>query len=149
MSSEDLLDFPELELDALKHFFTGSYQLSQAICYLGEMLEENGSLLISYIVAEPDIIRFEVKSRHRNAKTYKCYVQYTPDGNMINDIKNYCCSCANGLRTVRCCSHVAALIYHLSYGRYLSKNIRPAEALSRLFVAENVCPVIDEDSDED
>ena len=33
-----------------------------------------------------------------------------------------------GNRTVGCCSHVAAIIYHLSHGRYLSRIYRPDES---------------------
>lgn len=67
----------------------------------------------------------------------------------MDAIKGYYCDCANGLRTIGSCSHIAALVYYLSYGRYLSQMIRPAEILTNMFAIENVCPVIDEDSDED
>ncbi|GBP69737.1 hypothetical protein EVAR_48764_1 [Eumeta japonica] len=49
------------------------------------------------------------------------------EGNDYNSILRYCCDCPNGERTVGCCSHVAAIIYYLSYGRYLSRIVRPAE----------------------
>lgn len=67
----------------------------------------------------------------------------------MDGIKRYCCNCANGNRTIGCCSHIAVVIYYLSYGRYLSKSIRPAEVLTKLFHFEEVQPVIEEDSDED
>lgn len=67
----------------------------------------------------------------------------------MDGIKRYCCNCANGNRTIGCCSHIAAVIYYLSYGRYLSKIIRPAEVLTKLFHFEEVQPVIEEDIDED
>lgn len=148
MSSEKVLDFPELTLEDLEIFFTGSYQLAQAISYLGEMLQEDGTLPLKVLKNERGILRFEVRSRHINARTYKCYVQYDKDVG-IAAIEGHCCTCANGLRTVGCCSHVASLIYHLSYGRYLSRVIRPAQMLTNIFDIENMCPVIDEDSDED
>lgn len=148
-TTEEILDFPELTLEDLEVLFTGSYQLAQAISYLGEMLEEDGTLSLKFLKEEPGIIRFEVRSRHINAKTYKCYVQYDKDEVGIDAITGYCCTCANGLRTVGCCSHVASLIYHLSYGRYLSRIIRPSEVLTNIFDMDNICPVIDEDSDED
>ncbi|KAK7871247.1 hypothetical protein R5R35_007536 [Gryllus longicercus] len=138
-----------MTLDDLELFFTGSYQLSQAISYLGEMLDDNNSLSLAFLKEEPGIVRFEVKSRHIKSKIYKCYIHYDVDDVGLDAIKGYCCSCANGLRTIGCCSHVAALVYHLSYGRYLSKIIRPSEVLTNVFDINNVCPVIDEDSDED
>lgn len=149
ISSSDLLDFPRLELEDLQLLFTGSYQLGQAISYLGEMLDEQGNLALKFLKDRPEIVRFEVRSRHVNAKTYKCYVKFVVDGCGIDAIQGYCCNCANGLRTIGCCSHVASLIYHLSYGRYQSKIFRPAEALSNLFDLNNCCPVINDDSDED
>lgn len=113
------------------------------------MLDDEGNLLLSYLIAKPGIVRFEVKSRHINRKTYKCYIHYDSSIAGISSIKGYCCNCPNGLRTVGCCSHVAALIYHLANGRYRSKIIRPAETLTTLFDIDNVCPVVNEDSDED
>ncbi|KYN12693.1 hypothetical protein ALC57_15133 [Trachymyrmex cornetzi] len=46
---------------------------------------------------------------------------------------HYACECANGRRTIGCCSHIAAIIYYLSYARYLSKIFKPAEILSDIF----------------
>ena len=59
------------------------------------------------------------------------------------------CECANGLRTVGCCLHFAAITYYLTYARYLSRIVRPAEALIKLFNVEKGNPVINDDSDED
>ncbi|XP_051171003.1 uncharacterized protein LOC127287892 isoform X1 [Leptopilina boulardi] len=107
LSSRDLLDFPEITTDDLKIYFGRSYQLSQAISYLGEMVEEDNSLKLSFLKDEPEIVKFEVKSRHMNRKTYKCYIKYNANEIGIDAIKGHCCNCANGLRTVGCCSHVA------------------------------------------
>ena len=149
ISSKDLLGFPEMTIEDLNILFTGSYQTSQAISYLGEMLEEDNSIKLSYLIACPGIVRFKVKSRHINSKTYMTFIEYDAVDVGISAIKGYCCNCANGLRTIGCCSHVAAIIYHLSYGRYLARIIRPSEVLTNLFDLDNVCPVIDIDSDED
>lgn len=149
VSSTEILDFPELTLEDLEVFFTGSYQLSQMISYLGEMLEDDNTLNLKFIKEAPNIIRFDVKSRHISAKTYKCYVKYNTESVGIEAIEGYCCNCANGLRTICCCSHIASLIYYLSYGRYLSRIVKPAEMLSHIFDVDNICPVIYEDSDDD
>lgn len=149
ITSADLLDFPKLTLEDLEILFTGSYQIGQAVSYLDEMLDEHGNLSLKYLIEEPEIVRFEVRSRHIDAKTYKCYVEYDKELESIEAVTGYCCNCANGLRTIGCCSHVASLIFNLSYGRYLSKIFRPAEILTSLFDVNEVCPVIDEDSEED
>lgn len=148
-SAEDFDDFPQLTEKELKLLFTGTYQLKQAVSYLGELLDVDNQLQINYLIEEKGILKTEVRSRHINSKTYKCFIHYTPDDTGIDAIKGYCCDCANGLRTVGCCSHVAAIIYYLAHGRFLSKIIRPAEKLTYLFQIDNIIPVINEDSDED
>lgn len=45
----------------------------------------------------------------------------------IEAIQEYCCSCANGQKRVRFCSHVTTFIYYWSYRRYKSSIIRPFE----------------------
>lgn len=41
VTSDEILDFPEMTERNLKIFFTGLYQLSQAISYLVEMIDKN------------------------------------------------------------------------------------------------------------
>ena len=75
--------------------------------------------------------------------------EYKPNSIGYASIQRYCCECPNGKRTVGCCSHVAAVIYYLSNGRYESKIIRPAEILSKLYINNNIVPCINQDSDDD
>ncbi|XP_057340564.1 uncharacterized protein LOC130677729 [Microplitis mediator] len=49
ISSETLEDFPEMTENDLRIFFTGPYQLKQAVSYLAEMLDETGNLTIQYV----------------------------------------------------------------------------------------------------
>ncbi|XP_015125200.1 uncharacterized protein LOC107046987 [Diachasma alloeum] len=153
LTSADLLDFPELTERELKILFTGSYQLSQAVSYLAEMMDEDGHIPLSYskkLEKETnEIIQILVRSRHITSKTYKCYIDYTRDSQGASGIRRYSCDCPNGKRTIGCCSHIAAVIYYLSHARYLSKIIKPAEILTRLFDVEEVNAVINSDSDED
>lgn len=149
ITSEDIADFPELTDKDLKIFFSGTYQLGQAISYLAEMMDEQNNVNLEYVKTQPDIIKVLVRSRHINKKTYKCYVHYKPNSIGYGGILRHCCDCPNGLRTVGTCSHVAAIIYYLSNARYESKIIKPAKALSKLFSYEEVDPVINENSDED
>ena len=149
MTSQDLLDFPEMTEKEMKILFTGTYQLSQAISYLAEILDEDKKLQCQFVKEQKNIVRFQVRSRHVSAKVYKCYIDYKPNSIRKSGINRYCCECANGRRTVGCCSHVAAIIYFLSHARYLAKIIEPAKILSDVFIKDNIVPVIDEDSDED
>jgi hypothetical protein len=149
MSSVDVIDFPEMTKEEMKIFFTGSYQLKQAISYLAEVMDSDNNIVMNYLKETPNIVKVEIRSRHIKSKTYRCYIDYLPNSTGPSGIKRYCCECANGNRTVGCCSHVAAVVYYLSHARYLSKIVRPAEILSNLFLADNVMTVINEDSDED
>ena len=62
--------------------------------------------------------------------------------NCIDVIKRYCYDCANGLRTVGCCCHVVAIIYFLSFARYETEIIRPAELLTHIFDPQEVNEVV-------
>lgn len=149
LSSVDIIDFPEMTQDELKVFFTGSYQLNQAISYLAEIMDDDNNIPISCIRETPNIIKIDIRSRHIKSKTYKCYIDYVPNSTGYSGVNRHYCECANGNRTVGCCSHIAAVIYFLSHARHLSKIIRPAHILSKLFLAEDIPTVINEDSDED
>ncbi|CAH2089005.1 unnamed protein product [Euphydryas editha] len=112
-------------------------------------MDDQNNLSVQYVKSAPNIIKAEVKSRHINRKVYRIYIHYISEGNDYNSILRYCCDCPNGERTVGCCSHVAAIIYYLSYGRYLSKIVRPAEVLTKLFATQSVPIVINYNSDDD
>lgn len=149
ISSSVLPDFPEMTTRDLKIFFTGSYQLSQTVSYLAELMDDQNNIEIQFLKINKSILRFQVRSRHIKSKTYRCFVEYASNAIGCSGILRYCCECANGLRTIGCCAHVATIIFYLSHARYLSRIVRPAETLSRLFEHEEVEPVIEEDSDED
>lgn len=102
-----------------------------------------------YLLEDKSILKCEVQSRHISRKKYRCYVKYVPNAIGRSGIEEYVCDCANGLRTVGCCAHVATIIYFLGHARYLSRIIRPAQILTNLFSVQSVEPVIEEDSDED
>ena len=149
LNSNDLLDFPELSLDELKILFTGTYQLSQAISYLAEMMDKDDNVLIEFYTDETaKLLRLKVRSRHISKRTYNIYIKYNPEENALKSVAGYCCDCPNGRRTVGCCSHISACIYYLTHARYLSKRYRPAEDLYNLFDNEDVT-TIDTDSEEE
>ena len=155
VSSDSIEDFPELSERDLKIFYTGTYQLSQSVSYLAEMLDDDGKLKLKYLrehghpQEERRILKLQIQSRHVRAKQYRCYINYIPNSTTCAGIRGHYCECKNGARTVGCCSHVASVVYYLSHARYLSRIIRPAEILSKLFSHGAPIPVIEEDSDED
>ena len=112
LSSTELMDFPEMTENDLMVLFTGSYQLSQAVSYLAEIMDHNGIINANILKENKSIVKFEVRSRHINRKTYKCYIEYALNTIGKVGILRYTCKCANGLRTVGCCSHVASITYY-------------------------------------
>ena len=88
-------------------------------------------------------------SRHISRTTYRCFLRYKPNSVGISGLTHYFCECANGQRTVGCCSHIAAILYYLSHTRYLSRIFRPAEILSDVFKKSDYVPVIESDIDKD
>jgi len=69
-------------------------------------------------------------------------MKYKP--NSVGISGQYACECANGRRTVGCCSHIAAIVYYLAHARYLSKLLKPAEILNKMFQQDDITPVIKE-----
>lgn len=119
VTSDSILDFPEMTLSDLKILFTGSYQLSQAVSYLAEMVDKDGKLNLEYVKDETNVLKLKVPSRHISRTTYRCFLRYKPNSTGISGLTHYACECANGRRTIGCCSHIAAIVYYLSHARYL------------------------------
>lgn len=99
ISSVDLIDFPELTEEELKIISTYSYQMSQTVLYLAELMNEDKTVKLQYVKAKPNVIKLQIRSRHINLKTYRCFMEYEPNSNKICGIKRYFCDCANGRRT--------------------------------------------------
>ena len=70
---DEILDFPEISERDLTIFFTGSYQLSQAVSYLAEILNKDGKLSLEYVKEVPNVLKFKVKSRHISRASYRCF----------------------------------------------------------------------------
>ena len=111
ITDNDMLDFPEMSLDEIKIFCTGIHQLKQAVSYLGELLGDNNELNLEFHKEKNNLVRIKMKSRHKTSKTYRIYIEYTPNGTGLEGIKRYVCECPNGLRTVGCCSHIATVLF--------------------------------------
>lgn len=99
VSSEDISDFPEMTIRDLKILFTGTYQLSQAVSYLAEMIDKDGNIRIQYVKEESNVLKLQVQSRHISKKVYRCFLRYVPDSIGISGLSDYACECANGNRT--------------------------------------------------
>ena len=72
-------------------------------------------------------------------KIHRVYIQYLPlmflnkKERKADLMKGWICTCMNGKRLAGCCSHVATVIYFLSYARFKSNNKYPGEFLNAIF----------------
>jgi hypothetical protein len=143
-------DFPRLSIESIKHNITlGSYQLDQSISYIVEHLKENGNYEIylrkinKSTSDEYNIIQALIRSRHSNQKKYSTFVKYLPNGLEVSSISGWFCSCKNGRRTIGCCSHVACLIFYLSYGKERDFLKKPS------FFSSILVPQVHDDDEDD
>ena len=148
------MNFPKLSEAELKILFKGSYQLYQAVSYLAEMYNEDDTINVNFLREKKKgdvdhVLKIEVQSKHIKSKKYRCLIKYRPNVDNIRGIIGHACECANGLPTVGCCSHKAAIVYFLSHALYLAKVVRSAEILTSIFDREGYEAVIEEDSNED
>lgn len=129
---DDIVDFPILTIDDIKTKITlGSYQIKQALSYIAENFVSKGRYLVymSKVNLDSDnikIIMIRIQSRHINRKKYKVYIKYNSNTGSSDSIESWMCSCKIGKRTVGCCSHITAIVYYLSYGRYQEKQPNPS-----------------------
>ena len=59
----------------LKTLFTGTYQLSQAVLYLAEMVDKDDKLKTEYVKDESNVLKIRVPSRHISRTTYRCFFE--------------------------------------------------------------------------
>ena len=85
----------------LKIPFTGSYQLSQAVSYLAEMIRKNGQVNLQYVKDQTNVLKSLAPSRQIVRKVYKCFIKYKPNSVGIFGILEYECDCGNGNRTTK------------------------------------------------
>ena len=102
---DDILDYLEMTERDSKILFTGAYQLAQAVSYLVEMVDTEGKLRIEYVKDESNVLKLKVPSRHISRTAYRCFSRYKPNTYGISGLTHYTC----------CCSHIATVVYYLSY----------------------------------
>lgn len=70
ITSNDLLDFPEMTEKDLKILFTGSYQLSQAVSYLAELINNDGSINLQFVQDKKNILKVQVQCQDTLVENY-------------------------------------------------------------------------------
>lgn len=145
--------FPVLEEKMVEIFCCGSYQVKMARYYVAEHMKEDG-LFEFYVSKEVPASEFDYEkvgievpnkslklykasmhSRHSNATKYLLFVLINTEKEGIHAIEEHYCQCPVGKRTVGCCSHLAALIWYLSFACYDEENrVKiPAKSFSTIF----------------
>ena len=76
-------------------FFTGSYQLSQALSYLAGMLDKDGQLMLQYIKEELNVNKLKIQFRHISRASCRCVIRYKPNRFGASEVTHYVCKCTN------------------------------------------------------
>lgn len=145
------LTFPTLSIDDLKNVSFGIYQINQAKLYVYEHFQANDNQFIVYTFPEENVrywkeyvpediksilIMIDIKSRFVNARKYRSFVLFNPEGCSANAILGYFCTCKNGLRTLGCCSHVMTLLYYFGFAQRNNGIKEPSPHLRNIFDRE-------------
>ena len=146
LNSIDLNDFPQFDVTEIRRKITfGWYQINQGLGYLAEHFDTNGNYEIRInknVELDKDGTRLllsSFQSRHCNRKHYDVYIKYKPHLNDVEAIVAWICTCLSGKRTCGCCSHVAGLIYYLSYGKHQEDPIKvPGKFLNKLLISHRL-----------
>ena len=78
------------------------------------------------------------KSCSTSSKTYLLWLQFN-----LSEITAWYCKCRAGARVVGVCAHVAAIVWYLSYARYLNKSYGVRDWGLHLSDASNIPQPID------
>ena len=113
--------FNQKLITCVLRFVSGVYQLKTARSYAEEHsgTTELTDSDVNFPIEEcaehgnEDIVRLRFRSAHKNSSIYQTYVQFDS-----TQVMAWYCTCKAGIRTVGCCSHVAAAIWFLGYERH-------------------------------
>lgn len=152
VGQDNVTVFPVLTAEELTLFAVGTYQIKLAPSYYSEHIRSSGSFLIQKYNRPLDdlslfnmpsnnvqLLRMHIKSRHISSKVYYCYVLIDVDNRDrgLECIKNYCCSCLTGRRTIGCCSHVMCIVWFLGWARHQDDIRRPALFLDTIIIDDD------------
>ena len=119
MDINNNINFPELDLDFLRDYTCGTYQLKQSEAYAKAHLYEHDNEFELQISPDDDrLIRCRLHSRHSNATRYFICIQFDNDDD-DEPIKDHYCQCKDGKRMMGCCVHVSTVLWYLGYARHI------------------------------
>lgn len=93
----------------------------------------------------PDVIKAPTRSAHISRKTYNPIIRFNSE-----TVLDWWCDCPSGSRYVGCCSHIASVIWFLSFERWqLQSHRKGSSGFVDLFMDAAVLPEVIESSSED
>ena len=141
LNAVDLNDFPILDLEYLRNFTFGTYQIQLSASYVQDKVQRENDevfqievLLNENRIPEPGFIRVRVYSRFRNAGRYHLWIAYISNEQREQEadeepILGHYCTCKSGARTVGSCAHVTSVLWYLGYARHEENVHYPSTAL--------------------
>ena len=110
MDMDSNFDSPQLDLDFLRDYTCGTYQIKQSQSYAKAHLYKHDNEFELQISPDNDrLIRCRLQSRHSNATRYFICIEFDKDDDN-EPIKEHYCQCKDGKRMVGCCGHVATVL---------------------------------------
>ncbi|CAF1224912.1 unnamed protein product [Rotaria sordida] len=107
------LGFPLLSKDDIKGITMGIFQIKQASSYANEHIDEAGHYEVWLSTEKKNLLLASIQSKNSNRKQYYAIIQYDS-----TTVKEWCCQCPNGNRTIGCCSHICSIIWYLGLARH-------------------------------
>ena len=116
---DENFDFPQFDLDFLRNYTCGTYQLKISESYAKAHLYENENEFEIQISPDHDqVVRCRLHSRYSATTRYYICIEY--DNNDENEpIKDHFCQCKVGKRKIGCCAHVATILWYIGYARHI------------------------------
>ncbi|CAF2087006.1 unnamed protein product [Rotaria magnacalcarata] len=112
-------NFPHLDLDFLRNYTCGTYQLKMSKSYAKAHLFENENEFELQMSPDNDqLIRCRLHSRHSGNTRYFICIEF--DNNDEDEpIRDHFCQCKSGKRKIGCCAHVATILWYIRYARHI------------------------------
>lgn len=139
--------FPVLTAEELTLFAVGTYQIKLAPSYYSEHIRSTGTFVIqqynrslidltTYNMSNNNVhlLKMNIKSRHLSSKMYHCYILVDANNSGLEAIKNYCCTCFTGRRTIGCCAHTMCLVWFIGFARHQDAIRCPALFLDTIII---------------
>lgn len=93
------MQFPRLDIDYLQLLACGTYQIKQARGFVAEHLTPDGDYQIWLHQHSPNMVRAQIRSRHKSQTKYNAWIEYSNDES-DSPIHDYYCVCPTGKQTV-------------------------------------------------